>query len=228
MGTQQTYGDGWGSIKGDINNLKATDDGTPLIAKLDNSKPKDGWFRRYWPEGNLRYEWEYLNGQRADGISKGWWPNGNLKQTVEYKEGKWNGLKIGWYESGKIKSEVTYKNNRFDGLWHYWHENGQKSQELLHNMGKRVCTRKWDEDGELIESKGDYSIIKKEKGKYVITGKSDKENFSWEIASGAPIQIKGLSDGTQSLAIASTFMMYPFEKDPFILETDGQGNIIIR
>ena len=68
MGTQRTYGDGWGSTKGDLDNLKATDDATGLISKLDDSKPKDGWFRRYWPEGNLRYEWEYKNGRRAESV----------------------------------------------------------------------------------------------------------------------------------------------------------------
>ena len=60
--------------------LKDTDDGTPLINKYDNSNPPDGWFRRYWENDQLRYEWEYKDGQRADGISTGWHKNGKLKQ----------------------------------------------------------------------------------------------------------------------------------------------------
>jgi len=212
------------STTSNLNELKDTDDATNKIDAFDKSRPKDGWFRRYWSNGNLRYEWEYLNGQRADGVAKGWWSNGNLKQTIEYKEGKWNGLKIGWYESGNIKSEVTYKNNRFDGIWHYWHENGVKAQELFHHKGKRICTKKWDEDGELIVSKGNYFIKQKEDGKYVITVKTkEKQRFSWEIkGEGIPIQINGLLNGTPSLALASTFL--PFEQKK--MESDGKGNSI--
>ena len=141
----------YNTTKGNLDNLKDTDDATNLIQSYDNATPKDGWFKRYWPDGNLRYEWKYKNGKRIDGTYKGWWANGNLKQTIDYKDGKWNGLKIGWYESGKIKSEVTYKNGQFDGLWHYWHENGQYAQEISWDTGKRISKRAWNVDGKLIE-----------------------------------------------------------------------------
>ena len=175
---------------GNLDNLKATDDATTLIHSYDNSKPKDGWFRRYWPNDNLRYEWKYKNGKRADGVAKGWWANGNLKQTIDYKDGKYNGLKIGWYESGNIKSEVVYKNGTFDGLWHYWHENGQYAQEISYDYGKRISKRAWDEDGKLIESVGDFPTEK-------------EKRWKWEIT--YPIRINQPSRKSTTLSIASTF-----------------------
>tara|TARA_Y100000310_G_scaffold270443_1_gene284268 strand:- start:1846 stop:2229 length:384 start_codon:yes stop_codon:yes gene_type:complete len=101
----------------DLDNLKATDDATPLLLEYDNwsqtgSNPKDGRFRRYWPNGNLRYEWYYKDGKRADGISKGWWYNGNLKQTITWKNGKKVGLFTAWYENGQKKSEKIYKKGK--------------------------------------------------------------------------------------------------------------------
>lgn len=212
------------STTSNLNELKDTDDATNKIDAFDRSRPDDGWFRRYWSNGNLRYEWEYKNGQRADGVARGWWSNGNLKQTIEYRDGKWNGLKIGWYESGNIKSEVTYKDNNFHGLWHYWHENGVKAQELLHHKGKRVCTKKWNEDGELYKDVGTYTVQQGDDGKYIITATTkQRERFSWEFAEGAPIKIKeSFNNNIKSLAIASTFL--PFEQKK--MESDGKGNSI--
>jgi antitoxin component YwqK of YwqJK toxin-antitoxin module len=40
--------------------------------------PTDGLFQAHWLNGNLRYEWEYKDGERADGISRGWHTNGHL------------------------------------------------------------------------------------------------------------------------------------------------------
>ena len=55
------------TIASDLDNLKDTDDARPLIMEYHNSNPVDGWFRRYWENGSVRYEWEYKNGKRADG-----------------------------------------------------------------------------------------------------------------------------------------------------------------
>jgi len=192
----------YNTTKGNLDNLKATDDATSLIQSYDSSKPKDGWFRKYWPDGNLRYEWEYKNGKRADGVAKGWWANGNLKQTIEFQGGKYNGLKIGWYESGKVKSKVTYKNGHFDGLWHYWHENGQYAQEIRFDYGKRISKRAWDENGELIESVGDFPTVK-------------EKRWDWEIT--YPILINQFSRESMTLSVASTFRVpdgYGFRVPP--------------
>ena len=111
--------------------------------------PTDGLFQVKWPNGKLKYEWEYKDGKRADGISKGWWSNGKLKQTQTWKNntrnGLWtmwypsgqkkeeepnrsglrHGLSISWYDNGQKMYERTFKNDTKDGLWIEWYENGQ-------------------------------------------------------------------------------------------------------
>ncbi len=76
---------------------------------------EDGLFRKYYSNGQLRYEWYFklpLDGTRADGISRGWWPNGQLKQIKTWKNGKQVGISTGWYENGQKWYEQTYKDDK--------------------------------------------------------------------------------------------------------------------
>ena len=125
------------TTKGNLNDLKDTDDAEPLMNELDTTKKaKDGLFRKYWSNGQLRYEWEYKDGERADGTSKSWWPNGKLKQTISWKDGKVDGLSTQWDENGQKEDECNYKNGKKDGLWTQWYDNGQKSLEVTYKNGK--------------------------------------------------------------------------------------------
>ena len=54
------------TLGGDIDNLRDSDDGSPLLQKYNASKPPDGWFRRCWENGNLRYEWYYKDGNQDE------------------------------------------------------------------------------------------------------------------------------------------------------------------
>ena len=94
--------------------LKDTDDGRPFVIHYEESNPKDGMYRQYWSNGNLRHEWEYKDGNRADGISKGWWENGDLKQTISWKNGKKDGLHIWWLYpfNGQIIPEQKWKDGK--------------------------------------------------------------------------------------------------------------------
>ena len=92
---------------------------------------EDGLFRKYYSNGQLRYEWYFklpLDGTRADGISRGWWPNGQLKQIKTWKSGKQVGISTGWYENGQKWYEQTYKDDKKNGLY-IEYENGQKLWE---------------------------------------------------------------------------------------------------
>jgi len=114
-------------LKNLVDNIKDTDDATGLINAYDQSEPKDGWFRRYWSNGQLRYEWEYKDGKRVDGVSKAWWP------------------------SGQLKSVKPWKNRVIDGTWTFWYENGQKELERIYKDGKPISEELWNEDGSVKE-----------------------------------------------------------------------------
>ena len=86
------------TIGKNIDDLRDSDCCSLLLQKYNKSKPKDGWFRRYWENGNLRYEWYFKNGVQH-GISKSWWPSGQIKNIQHYKNGVLDGELKGWYEN---------------------------------------------------------------------------------------------------------------------------------
>ena len=83
----------------------------------------------YYGNGQLRYQWDYKDGQRADGESKGWWPDGSWKQIKTWKNGKLNGKVEEWYGDGTKKVECSYKDDQIHGLVTWWHENGEVWKE---------------------------------------------------------------------------------------------------
>ena len=118
---------------------------------------EDGLFRKYYSNGQLRYEWYFklpLDGTRADGISRGWWPNGQLKQLKTYKDGKQVGISIGWHDNGQKWYEQTYKDDKKNGLY-IEYSNGQKIWEGI-----------WKE----------HKLIEK-----TITFESENKNFDYNI-----------------------------------------------
>jgi len=144
--------------RSDKNCLDPISCGCPLHNK---EEPYDGWFRRHWSNGNLRYEWKNKSykrddGQiiryRADGVSKGWYSNGQLKQIKTWKDGKPDGLVTTWYENGEKEDEGTYKNSILTGLYTTWYRNGQKQYEgysdnsSVHNQDNGLATT-WYENG---------------------------------------------------------------------------------
>ncbi len=143
-------------------------------SKMKNMK--DGLFRKYWSNGNLRYEWEYKDGKRADGESKGWYESGQLKQVTNWKNGKENGLhtqyyengvkhkeytftngtqngmKRNWYESGQIEEEVYLTRSKKNGKKINWHKNGQKKEESYFELDKKIGkSTYWNVDGDIID-----------------------------------------------------------------------------
>ena len=130
----------------DLNSLRDSDDGTPLISKYNSSNPPDGWFRLYWENGNLRYEWKYKNGKQ-DGVAKAWWPNGDLKNIRNYKNGLLHGPLKGWWENGLQSGVREYKYGKRHGNWTDWYDTGEKWCEKIYNNGNLVSKKYWNRDG---------------------------------------------------------------------------------
>jgi antitoxin component YwqK of YwqJK toxin-antitoxin module len=66
----------------------------------------------------------------------------NIIEKIKYQSFNRNGQK---------KWEGTYKDGKADGLTTTWHENGQKRYEGTWKDGEFISSKRWDEDGNLIE-----------------------------------------------------------------------------
>ena len=122
--------------------------------KKQKIKPVDGWFRRYWSNGNLRYEWFFKNGKQ-EGASISWWPNGDRKSEMYYENGKLHGVLRGWYENGspRVKHENQlsgiqyYNHGKKTGKWIDYYKSGQKWSEREWNNNKLISQKYWERNG---------------------------------------------------------------------------------
>ena len=132
--------------------------------QTEKEPPEDGVFRKYWKNGNKRYEWEYKDGKRVDGKSIGWWPNGQLKQINTWKNGKENGLYTWYGENGQKAGEVPMKDNIEHGKWTRWYpQTGTKRGEGMLKNGKLDGPVTWYDEND-------------ERNKYEITYTTEKLN----------------------------------------------------
>ena len=156
----------------DINNIRDSDCCSRVLQKYNKySNPPDGWFMRYWKNGNLRYEWYFKDGKQ-DGVSKSWWPSGQIKSIQNYMNGKLE-KKMAWYENGsphvinddQISGIRTYKNGNRDGIWIDYYKSGQMWCKKTYNNNKLVSEKYWGEDGSVAtkhcHKKGEFKQFRK-------------------------------------------------------------------
>lgn len=76
---------------------------------LTDIKNKEGYYRFFYPNGNVRAECHYID-DKLEGISNFYYLSGKIKSKENYREGELNGISQFFYESGQIKCEVYYNN----------------------------------------------------------------------------------------------------------------------
>ena len=148
----------------DINKLRDSDDCSRLLQNYNASNPLDGWFRLYWENGNLRYEWYFKDGKQ-DGESKAWWPNGNIKSKRNYKDGKFDGLRNSWYEDGQVAGIRDYKYGKKDGLWTDYYKSGKVWMKKTYESGNCISEEYWNADGSVgtkdCHKRGEFKQFRK-------------------------------------------------------------------
>lgn len=121
---------------------------------------KNGPFRVWGSNGNLKYICNYKNGKK-DGLVKEWsefgrliseaifenginkfervfHPNGQLIYECQYKNGRKNGISKGWYTNGQLKYYYHYKNELKHGICKSWDRNGNLLHENRYKNGKKI------------------------------------------------------------------------------------------
>ncbi|UTW68029.1 hypothetical protein KFE94_07920 [bacterium SCSIO 12643] len=122
---------------------------------IDSAGVKQGKWKEYYTDGQLRGEGEYKDGARI-GPWKFYHANGKLEQKGKYRKGgKPHGLWVWYYENGATKREETYINGKEDGELVEYDEEGEilKQGEYIEGL----------KEGEWVVNTGDYI----EKGNYV-------------------------------------------------------------
>jgi len=114
-------------------------------------KPKgNNVVKAYFPNGNIEYEAEYLNG-KLDGITRTWSEDGIISSESIYNNNQPHGMWKKFHRSGSIMYETKYEYGKKHGFEKWFYENGQvkSEQHFIHGQSKGGITR-WESDGSLI------------------------------------------------------------------------------
>lgn len=149
-------------------------DGSLSTTYYDSSVIKN--IKTYFPNGNIRADYNYYESHRRNGLCREWYDNGQLKKEEYFKLGRPRNSR-GWYKDGVLRFESNLKDSirlnksyfpngqlsrdSFEkqkgyrkiqhGTDRYWFENGQLKQESNYLDGKSHGTQKfWNEEGVLV------------------------------------------------------------------------------
>ncbi len=115
-----------------------------------NTPVKDGYYKDYYPNGQLASEVTYKNGEK-EGEEKSWHDNGQQETISYYINGRKEGEYKEWLDNGQLWRQVYYKNGEKEGEEKRWHENGQLSFQTSYKNWKREGERKmWYDNGQLM------------------------------------------------------------------------------
>jgi antitoxin component YwqK of YwqJK toxin-antitoxin module len=83
-----------------------------------------------------------INQYDYKGIKQGYWEkyfdNGNLYSKGSYINGKRDGIWEKYYYNGQLESKGSYKNDKKDGIWEEWFYHGDFWYEGEWDMGKYI------------------------------------------------------------------------------------------
>ncbi len=111
---------------------------------------KNGVERNFYPNGQLRYEIEYKDGE-YHGSTKEYYPNGRMKTYCEYKNGKANGLFVSYYNNAanSVNEEYYMENDSIKGISYTYYPNERiKSIHRYNSEKKPVATYDYFPEGQ--------------------------------------------------------------------------------
>ena len=77
----------------------------------------------FYNSGEKLLERKFVKGEKQ-GIFKQWWPNGNLRYLFNYNRGKYDGKQIVYFHFGKVQEEKNYINGMEEGVQRIWDSTG--------------------------------------------------------------------------------------------------------
>ena len=103
-----------------IINLNAQDIHNDTIwNQLDNLGKKQGWWKKYYPDGTLIYK-GFFKGDIPRGIFKRYFETGEIKAVMNYYPDGINVYTKLFYKNGELAAEGKYHNIQKDSIWMYY------------------------------------------------------------------------------------------------------------
>lgn len=112
-------------------------------------EPFSGQLISYYPNGKLKSEDQYFNGQ-LEGSSRRFFDNGSLSQKRYYHQNEKIGIHEGWWKNGNRKFYYEFESGFHHGELKEWFYSGALARNFHYELGKEVGSQQmWDEDGSI-------------------------------------------------------------------------------
>jgi len=133
-----------------------------LSAELLTTKVKNGVHKKFYDNGQVRLQVEYVHGQKHH-IQNLYYRNGQLSTQVNYIMGKREGLMKEWDINGFKSSEVFYVSNYKVGLKKFFDNTGKVSfiQEFKINRNPLIVELLKDKQEEILMNLAKYDLLPK-------------------------------------------------------------------
>ncbi len=145
--------EGYWIIYGKMRNLPDYSPDGIIEKGFFKSSRKQGLWKKYYPDGTLKSEIQYVNG-RPKGEFKTFHSNGQLEEQGNWKGRVYTGNFERYYEDGTIaQKKVFNEKGKTEGVVEYYHVNGQLELSFTTDNGKEsgTATRYWP-NGDIKET----------------------------------------------------------------------------
>ena len=106
--------------------------------------------RSYFPNGNIEYEAEFING-KLDGLSRVWIEDGTLISESEYNNGQPHGMWKRYHNNGLAMYTMQYEYGQKHGYEIWYYKNAHVKSEQKFNNGTPISEIiRWKPDGTLL------------------------------------------------------------------------------
>ncbi|MEI6575752.1 MAG: hypothetical protein WCO63_06185 [Bacteroidota bacterium] len=116
------------------------------VNRLDKEGKKQGTWKNFWENGNIRSEGTYRNDKR-NGVFKDYMSDGKLFKMFKFEndslipdaeEVAKIDVRADYYKSGKVKIMAQYKNNVPDGIRREFSEDGKLEKGFVYYRGIKI------------------------------------------------------------------------------------------
>ena len=102
-----------------------------VFNQVDKKGRKQGWWKKYYDNGNLKYTGFFKNDKPA-GVLKRYFESGNLKAVMNFDSLN-NRSEINiYYENGTLAAHGYYNGTKKDSLWKYYSYYDTENSGELH------------------------------------------------------------------------------------------------
>jgi antitoxin component YwqK of YwqJK toxin-antitoxin module len=113
---------------------------------------------KYYDSGNVRREYWIDSRLIGNGPSINYYNDGTVQSMSFLLNGEINGKAVGYYENRKLKYLIEYKNNKYTNFLYSFYPSGKIESIQYYTDGDIVYSKKYNENGILIDSHGHLPV----------------------------------------------------------------------